>query len=63
MATLTLLNLHCYRQQDITGKDEYRIKVDGTPVCNGVIDKNGDDSLKPTPRSSSRTTARWSWRR
>jgi hypothetical protein len=43
MATLELTTLRCIRKQDITGKDEPRIKVDGTPVWNGVVAK--DDSV------------------
>ena len=41
MATLELKTLRCIRKQDITGKDEPRIKVDGTPVWNGVVAKDG----------------------
>jgi hypothetical protein len=41
MATLELKTLRCIRKQDITGKDEPRLKVDGTPVWNGVVTKDG----------------------
>lgn len=41
MATLELKTLRCIRKQDITGKDEPRIKVDGTPIWNGVVTKDG----------------------
>lgn len=41
MATLELKTLRCIRKQDVTGKDEPRIKVDGDPVWNGVVAKNG----------------------
>jgi hypothetical protein len=41
MATLELKQLRCLRKQDITGKDEPRIKVDGSPVWNGVVANNG----------------------
>jgi hypothetical protein len=41
MATLELKTLRCIRKQDITGKDEPRIKVDGVPVWNGAVTKNG----------------------
>ena len=40
-ATLYLKQLRCIRKQDVTGKDEPRIKVDGTPVWNDVVSKNG----------------------
>lgn len=46
MATLELLNLHCHRRQDVTGHDEPRLTA-GNVVWNGVIDKGGDESLKP----------------
>ena len=41
MANLNLKQLRCIRKQDITGKDEPRLKVDGTPVWNGVVTKGG----------------------
>lgn len=41
MATLELKTLRCIRKQDITGKDEPRIKVGGTQVWNGVVAKDG----------------------
>ena len=41
MATLTLKSLKCIRKQDVTGKDEPRIKVDGVAVWNGVVAKDG----------------------
>lgn len=40
MATLELKKLRCKRKQDVTGKDEPRIKVDGVPVWNGVVEKD-----------------------
>jgi len=40
-ATLELKQLRCIRRQDITGLDEPRIKVDGTPVWNGAVANNG----------------------
>jgi len=48
MATLELINLHCHRKRDLTGKDEPRIKVDGVVVWNGVMNKGDDLSLRPT---------------
>ena len=39
MATLVLNKLHCKRKNDITGKDEPRIKVAGKAVWNGVVKK------------------------
>ncbi|HWW75294.1 MAG TPA: hypothetical protein VNZ44_07860 [Pyrinomonadaceae bacterium] len=44
MPTLELTKLRCKRKQDITGKDEPRIKVDNVPVWNGVVEK--DASVK-----------------
>ena len=41
MATLELKTLRCIRKQDVTGKDEPRIKVDNDPVWNGVVAKDG----------------------
>lgn len=41
MANLELKTLRCKRKQDITGKDEPRIKVDGSAVWNGVVAKDG----------------------
>jgi len=41
MANLKLKTLRCIRKQDITGKDEPRIKVDGRAVWNGVVSKDG----------------------
>lgn len=41
MATLNLKSLRCIRKQDVTGKDEPRIKVDGVAVWNGVVAKGG----------------------
>ncbi len=41
MATLELEMLRCIRRKDLTGKDEPRIKVDGNPVWNGVVKKDG----------------------
>lgn len=41
MATLMLKSLRCLRKQDVTGKDEPRIKVDGKRVWNGVVRKDG----------------------
>ena len=39
MATLMLNSLKCIRKQDVTGKDEPRIRVDGQKVWNGVVKK------------------------
>jgi hypothetical protein len=41
MATLNLKYLKCIRKQDVTGKDEPRIKVHGTAVWNRVVEKGG----------------------
>ena len=41
MATLKLNSLYCIRKQDVTGKDEPRIKVNGDAVWNGSVDKGG----------------------
>jgi hypothetical protein len=41
VATLDLKTLRCIRKQDVTGRDEPRIKVDGNPVWNGVVAKDG----------------------
>jgi len=41
MATLKLNYLKCIRRNDLTGKDEPRIKVHGTAVWNGVVEKGG----------------------
>ncbi|MGD9615829.1 MAG: hypothetical protein AB7H90_04970 [Alphaproteobacteria bacterium] len=41
MATLKLTTLRCIRKNDVTGKDEPRIKVDGVAVWNGVVRKDG----------------------
>jgi len=40
MATLILNSLKCRRPQDIIGKDEPRIRVDGQRVWNGVVKKD-----------------------
>jgi len=45
MATLELKRLNCIRKQDITGKDEPRIKVDGDPVWNGVVATDGSVTI------------------
>jgi hypothetical protein len=45
MATLDLKTLRCIRKKDLTGKDEPRIKVDGDPVWNGVVAKDGSVSI------------------
>lgn len=42
MPTLELIKLKCIRKQDVTGKDEPRIKVDGDPVWNGVVSKDSE---------------------
>lgn len=41
MANLELKALRCIRRQDVTGKDEPRIKVGGVAVWNGVVSKDG----------------------
>lgn len=42
MATLELKSLKCIRRNDVTGRwDEPRIKVDGDPVWNGAVRKDG----------------------
>jgi hypothetical protein len=41
MAVLTLKSLKCIRRNDLTGMDEARIKVDGTPVWNDPVKKDG----------------------
>jgi hypothetical protein len=45
MATLELKTLRCKRRNDLTGKDEPRIKVDGDPVWNGVVAKDGSVTI------------------
>ncbi len=45
MATLELKMLHCTRKNDITGRDEPRIKVDGDVVWTGVVAKNGSATI------------------
>ena len=45
MATLELKMLRCKRKQDVTGRDEPRITVDGERVWNGVVEKEGSVSL------------------
>lgn len=45
MATLELKSLKCIRKQDVSGKDEPRIKVDGDPVWNGVVAKDGSVTI------------------
>jgi hypothetical protein len=47
MATLELTTLRCHRKQDVSGKDEPRVKVDGVVLWNGVMTKNEDASLRP----------------
>jgi len=42
MATLDLKALRCIRKQDVTGKDEPLIKVDGAQVWNGVVAKGNE---------------------
>lgn len=41
MAILKLKSLRCIRKQDVTGKDEPRLKVDGVAVWNGVVAEGG----------------------
>ena len=48
MATLELKTLRCIRKRDLSGKDEPRIKVDGDPVWNGVVAKDGSVSIGVT---------------
>ncbi len=48
MATLELKTLRCIRRKDLTGKDEPRIKVDGDPVWNGVVAKDGSVAIDVT---------------
>lgn len=48
MATLELKTLRCIRRKDLTGKDEPRIKVDGDPVWNGVVQKDGSVTIGVT---------------
>lgn len=48
MATLELKSLKCIRKQDVSGKDEPRIKVDGDPVWNGVVAKDGSVTIGVT---------------
>jgi len=45
MPTLELKTLRCIRKQDVTGKDEPRIKVDGDAVWNGVVAKDGSVTI------------------
>jgi len=48
MATLELTTLRCKRPQDVIGKDEPRIKVDGDAVWNGVVAKDGSVKIGVT---------------
>lgn len=48
MATLELTSLHCKRKQDVTGKDEPRITVDGNEKWSGVMEKDETKNLVPT---------------
>jgi len=48
MATLELNTLRCIRRKDLTGKDEPRIKVNGDPVWNGVVKKDGSVNIGVT---------------
>ena len=48
MATLELTTLRCKRPQDVIGKDEPRIKVDGDAVWNGVVSKDGSVKIGVT---------------
>jgi len=48
MATLELKTLRCIRKQDVMGKDEPRIKVDGVQVWNGVVAEDGSAEIGAT---------------
>lgn len=48
MSTITFTQLHCLRKQDVIGKDEPRLFVDGVDVWNGVISK---EERKPVNRT------------
>lgn len=48
MATLKLNTLRCKRPQDVVGKDEPRITVDGKHVWNGVVKKDGSVTIGVT---------------
>jgi hypothetical protein len=48
MATLELISLYCHRKQDVSGKDEPRLKVDGDVIWNGVMEKGSDRNLRDT---------------
>jgi hypothetical protein len=48
MPTLKLNAITCLRQQDVTGKDEWEVWVDGKKVDNGTIDKGQTVSLSKT---------------
>lgn len=45
MPTLELKTLRCIRKQDVSGKDEPRLKVDGQAVWNGVVAKDGSTDI------------------
>lgn len=48
MATLELINLHCVRQQDVTGYDEPQLFVDGNSQYGpGRLKKGQSVSLRP----------------
>ena len=48
MSTITFTTLECIRKQDVTGKDEPHLIVDGVDLWDGVLDK-GD--TEPVGRS------------
>jgi hypothetical protein len=50
LAHLKLKALRCERKQGITGKDEPRIRVNGSPVWNGVVEKNGSAPINVSVR-------------
>ncbi|MFB9323625.1 hypothetical protein [Cryptosporangium minutisporangium] len=47
MPKLELVTVYCERQQDITGEDELRIRVNNAVVWSGAIDKAESKNLGP----------------
>jgi len=47
MPKLELVTMYCERQQDLTGQDEVRIRVNNAVVWSGAIDKEESKNLGP----------------
>ena len=47
MSKLELITMYCERQQDVTGKDELRLRVNNAVVWSGAIDKEESKNLGP----------------